>query len=111
MLALPLAILSTPIITADGAFTARTIGDEEARALVAEAEGVDNYVGHPSTAQLLTHALGVELEVARGQFAQQPGQNALAFKVNGRLPQPGTELSREDLERIGWTFKLIIRTV
>ena len=39
----------------------------------------------------------------RSQFSQRAGQKALIFKLNGR-PAPGVELSKEELEKIGFSF-------
>ena len=44
----------------------------------------------------------------RQMFAQQPGQQALVFKLNGR-PEEGKILSVEEIERIGYKFQLLSR--
>lgn len=109
-----LAILNTSIVTTDGTYTVESITPERALSLVRwaigpEGDGIDSAVGHPSTAQILTTLLGVEVPVSRQLFAQQVGQQAVAFKLNGR-PEPGKELNQEELEEIGFTFKLLTRT-
>lgn len=103
-----LAILNTAIVTTDGTYAIHTITLEEAKELVAAAPGLDSAVGHPSTAEILTELLGVEVPLNRQQFAQQPGQKALVFKLDGR-PKEGMELSRQQLEEIGFTFKVLER--
>jgi hypothetical protein len=106
---MPLAILNTSIVTADGSYTLDTISVEDAITIAKEAEAIDSAVGHESTAQILTSLLGVEVPVNRQMFVQQPGQRALVFKLDGR-PEPGKEFSREELEEIGFAFKLLTRT-
>lgn len=103
-----LAILNTSIVTADGVYELSTISLTEAQNLISRADGIDSAVGHDSTAEILSTLLGVHVPVSRQLFAQQPGQSALVFKLNGR-PEPGRELSRAELEDIGFTFKVMTR--
>lgn len=103
-----LAILNTSIVTTDGSYTLESIIPETAIHLASIAE-LDSAVGHESTAQILSTILGVEVPVNRQLFAQSVGQQALIFKLNGR-PEPGRELSRKELEEIGFGFKLLTRT-
>lgn len=103
----PIAILNTSIVTTDGTYTLTSITLEQARALVAGSP-IDSAVGHESTAALLTTLLGVEVPTNRQLFAQQVGQRALVCKLNGRPPE-GQILSREDLEEIGYSFKILER--
>lgn len=104
----PLALLNTSIITADGEFTLRTITLDDALELVESANGLDSAIGHDSTAQIMSELLRVDVPVNRQMFEQQPGQQALVFKLNGRPPE-GAILSREDIEKIGYSFKLLSR--
>lgn len=103
-----LAILNTAIMTTDGTYTIRTVTLGTARELVATANGLDSAVGHPSTAEILTELLGVSVPVNRQQYAQQVGQLALVFKLDGR-PKEGTELGKAQLEEIGFTLKIMER--
>ena len=104
----PIAILNTSIVTTDGTYTLTGITLEQARALVAESP-IDSAVGHESTAALLTTLLGVDVPTNRQLFAQQVGQTALVCKLNGRPPE-GKVLALEDLETIGYSFKILERT-
>lgn len=104
----PVGVLNTSILTADGTFTLQTISLDEAKALVRGPEGVLSAVGHESTAQILTDLLGIEIRVNRIQFAQAVGQEALVFKLHGRAPE-GVILGREEVEAIGYSFKLLVR--
>lgn len=63
-------------------------------------------VGHESTSQILTKLLEREIPLNRIQFKQEKGQKALCFKLLGR-PEEGKILSLEDIEKIGYEFKLL----
>lgn len=104
----PIAILNTSIVTTDGTYTLASVSLEDARTLV-QTSPIDSAVGHESTAALLTTLLGVDVPTNRQLFAQQVGQQALVCKLNGRPPE-GKVLSREDLEEIGYSFKVLERT-
>jgi Domain of unknown function (DUF1874) len=107
------ALLNTTIVTSDGDFTVRTVSTETAQALVREFPVV-SYVGHPDTVTLMSRILGIPVEFSRGQFVQAVGQTALCFKLNGRIEARtgnSPELTESELEAIGYTFKLMIRTV
>jgi len=103
-----LAVLNTSIVTTDGTYSLESITAEEAVTLAADAD-LDSAVGHDSTAAILSTILGREVPVCRQLFVQEVGQQALVFKLNGR-PEPGRELSRQELEEIGFSFKLLVRT-
>lgn len=100
-----LAILNTTILTADGCFAMWSVKLEKALQMIGPNNTI-SYVGHESTSQVLTELLGVEVPVNREEFKQAPGQYALCFKLHGR-PQEGVILSREDIEKIGYSFKVI----
>lgn len=102
-----LGVLNTSIVTADGRYELRTITLDKAQKL-AHSNGLDSAVGHESTAAILTDLLQVEVPVNRQLFAQQVGQAALVFKLNGRPPE-GRILTREELEKVGFTFKVLTR--
>ena len=102
---LPIAILNTTILTADGDFTLQAISLDEAKQLIKDKE-ILSAVGHESTAQILTELLEVDVPLNRIQFKQQSGQKALCFKLNGR-PQEGTILTAEEIKKIGYEFKLL----
>jgi len=114
MATLPLALLNTTIATTDGCYTIQTISLETAKSLVEDylttyGSELDSAVGHQSTADIMTTLLGVEVPMNRQMFEQQLGQEALVFKLNGRPPE-GAVLTAEEIEEIGYTFKLMTRT-
>ena len=65
-------------------------------------------VGHQSTADILTTLLETEVPMNRIQFAQEKGQKALVFKLNGR-PEEGKILTAEEIEAIGYKFQLLTK--
>jgi hypothetical protein len=103
----PVAILNTSIVTADGAYTLRTVTLDEARELIGSRE-ILSAVGHESTAQILSALLGREIPVNRIQFAQQAGQQALVFKLRGR-PEEGKILTAGEVEALGYDLKILER--
>jgi uncharacterized protein 114 len=102
-----LAVLNTSILTTEGTFTLKDITLEEARNLVTENE-ILSAVGHQSTADILTTLLGTEVPMNRIQFAQETGQKALVFKLNGR-PEEGKILTAEEIEAMGYKFQLLTK--
>lgn len=103
----PLAILNTSILTAPGTYTLEDISLKQARELV-RCNEIDSAVGHQSTAEVMTTLLKTEIPVNRQVFQQQPGQDALVFKLNGR-PQEGKILTAEEIEEMGYKFQLLKR--
>jgi hypothetical protein len=101
-------ILNTSILTADGKYALHTIDLDDARELVRGDGGYESAVGHESTAQILTTLLGVDVPVNRIVFEQTPDQAALVFKLNGRPPE-GAILTAEQIQEIGYSFKLLER--
>lgn len=102
-----LAILNTSILTTTGRFELKDITLDEARNLVIENE-ILSAVGHQSTADILTTLLKIEVPMNRIQFAQETGQKALVFKLNGR-PEEGKILTTEEIETIGYKFQLLTK--
>jgi hypothetical protein len=105
-----LAILNTTIATTDGVYEINSITLENAKALL-----IDDYkgkyasfVGHQSTADIMSALLGVEIKANRGMFEQEVGQDALVFKLDGR-PAEGKILTADEIEEIGYSFKTMTR--
>lgn len=109
---LPLALLNTSIITADGVFTHTTIDAGRANDIAwyhRNTGTVVSYIGHQATAELVTAALGFPVEVNRVPFEQQIGQEALVFKLNGRAAE-GRILTLGEIEAVGFTWKYLVRS-
>ena len=101
------ALLNCAIITADGIYECHPLTLVEAKEIVKNNK-IISAIGHDSTAQILTELLGVEVLVNRIQFIQEIDQKAIVFKLNGRPPE-GKILSKEEIETIGYSFKLLTR--
>lgn len=102
-----IALLNAAVLTGTGFHTVDEVSLTDAVKLV-ETDGFVSYVGHPGTAEILSTLFGVQVPVSREMYAQGEGDVALAFKLNGR-PEPGRELSRAEVEEIGFTFWRIQR--
>lgn len=108
-----LALLNTSIVTAVGEYVLKDISIAEARYIFEDAVqngGIDSAIGHKSTADILSVILKHEIPVNRQVFSQEPGQVAIVFKLNGR-PEEGKVLTKEEIEKIGYKFQLLIRTL
>lgn len=104
-----LALLNTSILTTAGTYSLTDISLDEACELVADNIGnLDSAIGHQSTAEIMATLLGVDVPVNRQMFAQEVGQQALVFKLNGR-PQEGKILSAEEIAAIGYKFQILKR--
>jgi hypothetical protein len=107
-----LALLNTSIVTSDGSYRLTTISPGDARdmaqAYLHRGEGIESYIGHQSTADMMNKILGIPVPVSRDLFSQQRSQHALVFKLNGRQTVD-RELGLEELEAIGYTFKTLYR--
>lgn len=111
-----LAILNTSILTNHGTYKYDPLSLSDAKHIVYDANdpmigpdnGILSAVGHQSTAEVLTELLETPIAMNRIQFAQEIGQSAIVFKLNGRPPESKI-LSREEIEKIGYEFGLITR--
>lgn len=109
----PLVLLNTASVTTDGVFKVGTLKLSDAIKIVnlhasSSPELIESAVSHPATAKIMEELLGVPVPVSRQMFEQKIGQLALCLKLNAR-PEPGKELSREELIDIGFSFKAIYR--
>ena len=100
--------MNTSIVTADGDYTLQSITLDEARAMVVGGD-YQSFIGHDSTAEIMTELLGVPVAANRLGWFPEEGDRALCFKLNSR-PKEGAILTREELEEIGFSFKLLTRT-
>lgn len=102
-----IAILNTTIATADGEYSLKTISLEETKEILKD-KNILSAIGHESTAQILTQLLNREVNLNRIEFTQNVNQKAICFKLKGR-PKEGQILSLQELEKIGYEFKLLTR--
>ena len=103
----PIAILNTTIVTTDGLYRITPITLEVARVLLNRAPML-SAIGHQSTADILTELLGLDVPVNRINFAQEVNQIAIVFKLKSIAPE-GVILTKEEIENIGYEFKLMTR--
>lgn len=115
-----LTLLNNSILTADGDFRLKTVNLSQAKMCVL-GNNLDVYpghqwwqsaIGHQATADILTELLGEWLggpvPVNRIEYQQNVGDVALVLKLKGRAPE-GAILTREQLEAIGYEFKILTR--
>jgi Domain of unknown function (DUF1874) len=103
-----LLMLSTAILTADGTYSMRSILLSEARSVATAASSIESYIGHQSTAELMSRLLGIQVEANRGSAAQQPNQTALIWRLETRLAE-GQLLSDAELRSLPGSWKLLTR--
>ena len=102
-----LVLLNTTIATTNGVFKITDLSLEQAKQLAQDnKDNILSAIGHEATAKVMTTLLGVEVPTNRIVFAQEKGQKAIVLKMNGRIPE-GVVLTVEDMEKIGYSFKLM----
>ena len=102
-----LYLLNSPILTAEGVYELRSISVEAARQLAAE--GFVSAIGHEATAQALTALLGVVVPASRQAITMAPGDEAVVFRLRGRLPEGAVITSVAELEALGYDLLLLRR--
>ena len=104
---LPVAIFNGTVVTTDGLYRIHQISVEAARTLIAT-RTITSAIGHKAAAELISEILGVTVSENRIRFIQQPGQLAIALKLNTRPPE-GAILSKEEMIAVGYSLSLIER--
>lgn len=104
---LPIAFLNGTVATTNGIYSICDIDMESAIKLVNNHPYI-SAIGHEATAEIMTKLLGVKIPFNRIQFKQEISQKAIVFKLNIR-PTEGIVLSKEEIERIGYSLKLMER--
>lgn len=80
---------------------------DKAKSLIKE-RGFLSAIGHESTATILSTLFEEDIPVNRIFAIQEVDQDAIVMKVNGRIEE-GRILNKEELEAIGFEFKLLRR--
>jgi len=76
----------------------KKISLDEARELVKEKEFI-SFVGHPSTAEVMSKLLNTEIPANRVPIELKMGDEVLVMSLNQRLPE-GKVLGKEELEEL-----------
>jgi len=104
---LPVALFNGTVATTNGTYSIKDIDIYNAKKYI-EQNGFISAIGHEATAEIMSELLGINIPRNRIQFHQQVGQVAIVFKLNERPPE-GVILNKEQVERIGYTFKIMER--
>jgi len=87
----------------DVAVVFRKITTNEARDIVEQAKQksweIISFVGHPSTAEVMSRLLSMEVPANRVSVKLREGDQMIVFSINTRLPE-GRILSEEELEEL-----------
>ncbi|WP_058486998.1 YddF family protein [Defluviitalea phaphyphila] len=102
-----IALFNGTVVTTNGLYRISDIDVENVKKLIDE-NGFISAIGHQSTAEIISDLLKINVSMNRIQFKQEVGQKAIAFKLNQRPPE-GVILSRDEIEKIGYSFRLIER--
>lgn len=95
------------VATTNGIYKISDIDKHRARKIIMR-EGFVSAIGHKSTAQALSDLISVDIPMNRINFKQEVGQKAIVIKLNKRPPE-GIILNREEIEKIGYSLKLMER--
>lgn len=104
---LKVVLLNGTIATTNGLYEVSDVDIHTARTLLKK-HGYISAIGHEATAAIMSELLEQPIEMNRIQFFQEVGQIAIVFKLNER-PSEGVVLNREEVERVGYCLKQMIR--
>ena len=102
-----IGIFNGTIATTNGVYKISDIDVENAKKLICR-NGFISAIGHKSTAEAISDTFNMKISMNRINFKQDVGQKAIVFKLNKRPPE-GSILCREEIEEIGYSFKLMER--
>lgn len=103
----PIVLFNGTVATTNGLYEVSDIDTHMARTLLKQ-YGFISAIGHEATATIMSELLEQPIKMNRIQFYQQVGQIAIVFKLDER-PSEGIVLNREEVERIGYCLKQMIR--
>lgn len=101
------ALYNGVVVTTLGLYRITEISKSEVVQLVGK-NGFISAIGHAAVAEIFSEILSTSVPVSRISFVQEVGQMAIALKLNLR-PEEGKILSRQEVEVVGYTFRLIER--
>ena len=100
-------IFNGTVATTNGVYKISDIDVDSAKKLICK-NGFISAIGHKSTAEAISDSFNMNIPMSRINFKQQVGQKAVVFKLNKRPPE-GSILCRDEIEQIGYSFKLMER--
>lgn len=100
-------IFNGTVATTNGLYRVSDLTVSEAKEILSE-NGYVSAIGHESTAKIISELMEMDIPMNRINFMQMVGQKAVVFKLN-RRPKEGSVLSREQVEEVGYSFKLMER--
>lgn len=100
-------LMSTTVIPhgADGTWIMSTISPEQASHIAAEGPLI-SAVGHASSAEAMSAALGIQVKANRITVVPEPGDRFLCLRLLSRAPE-GVILDRAQLDEIGFAWALL----
>lgn len=101
------ALFNGTIATTNGVYKVSDIDIDSAKKLICK-NGFISAIGHESTAEIISDLFGMDIPMNRIQFRQKVRQKAVVFKLNQRPPE-GSVLTRDEIEKIGYSLKLMER--
>ena len=96
-------ILNAAVMTNYGLFKYSKTCLEQVQYVLSNSE-FTNAIGHESTAKLFSQLTGVGVTPNRLQVKMMPGDKAVVFWANKRLPEGYVVQTVEELNEIGFTF-------
>ena len=102
-----IGIFNGTVATTNGVYKISDISVEDSKKLICK-NGFISAIGHKSTAEAISDTFNMNIPMNRINFKQEVRQKAIVFKLNRRPPE-GSILCREEIERIGYSFKLMER--
>jgi len=102
-----IGIFNGTITTTNGVYKISDINVDDAKKLIIQ-NGFISAIGHKSTAEAISDSFNMNIPMNRIDFKQQVGQKAVVFKLNKRPPE-GSILCRDEIDKIGYSFKLMER--
>ena len=100
-------LTNTTIIPNDGMYSCESCSLETVKSIFKECE-VTSAIGHESTAAVVSAIVGVDVIMNRINVSMEVDDVMVAFKLNQRAPE-GRILSAQEIEKIGYSFKIIER--
>ncbi|QNO15293.1 YddF family protein [Alkalicella caledoniensis] len=104
---LPIALFNGTVCTTNGLYSVKDIDIDTAKKLI-DKNGFISAIGHEATAEIMSQLMEQNIPMNRIQFHQQVGQIAIVFKLKER-PKEGHILTKEELERVGYSLKIMER--